>query len=107
MLAAGSVVLLQSRHHRDRGVVLACLGGGGSVLVAVGAALVVQHPAAVPLGTVAVVVVAVLAGRVTGPGWSPRWRRRADLLEGLAVLALLPLLVVALDAPTLVATVLR
>ncbi len=106
-LSAGLVLALQARHHRDRGVVLACLGGGAAVFVTTGVALVVQRPAAVPALAAVAVLAGVVALRTAGATWSPRSRRTADQAETLAVLALLPLLVIALDVPPLLASALR
>lgn len=105
--ATGAVVLLQARHHRDRRVVMACVGGATATLLSASVALVVQHPAAVPDLAAALALAAVAAPRAARSGWSPRLRRTAGQVETVAVLALLPLLVLVLDAPTLLATVLR
>ncbi len=105
--ASGVVVLLQARHHRDRGVVVACVGGAMATLCSTWVALVVQQSVAVPYLAAVLVPVAIAVPYAAGSGWSPRLRRTAGQVETVAVLALLPLLVLALDAPTVLATGLR
>ncbi|HYF74292.1 MAG TPA: type VII secretion integral membrane protein EccD [Nocardioides sp.] len=91
------VLLLRTRQCRVRSEVLAGLVSGVAGLAATAAAVLWLHPtwragaAAVLVGVGAVLV----ALAVAAPGPSVRRRRLADLAEGAALVALLPVLVVA------------
>lgn len=91
--ASGAALLLQARRHTDRAQIAALLAGGVSTLgmaLVVAAVTVPQHRPW--LGLTAAALAAAAAGLgFTGPVRSPLVRRGADLLEHLALTAVVPL----------------
>ena len=91
-LAAGALMLLRCRRHRARDEVLVGLLAGAAVLAGLIATLLLTRPEwRLPTG-----LALTAAGAALGSlrlGWSPRLGLLADLLEQVAVVALLPLLV--------------
>jgi len=91
------VVTLRARRHRTRATVLAGLLSGVAGLVAVAAVVLRQHPDWRPVTAVLLVVAGavLLAATSSSSGPSPRRAWLGDLLQAVALLAVLPLLVVA------------
>jgi len=89
--------MLRARQHRTRATVLVGLVSGGTGLAATSAAVLWQQPGWRP-GVAALLVGAgavLLATTSSSSGPSPRRAWLGDLLHGAALLAVLPLLVVA------------
>jgi type VII secretion integral membrane protein EccD len=99
LLAVGCclVVMLRTRHHRAGSEVLVGMVSGIAGLLSVAIALLWFHPAWRPVaaGTLAGTGGLVLAVTLLPLTRSARWERSGDLAETAALLALLPLLVVA------------
>lgn len=96
-VTGSAAVLLRTRRHRVASDVLAGVVAGGAGLLATAGSVAVLLPEWRP--AVAVVVplagLALLAGSLVGVGTPVRRARLADLAESVVLLALLPLMVVA------------
>ena len=91
------VVMLRSRHYRTSSAVLVGLVSGIAGLVFAAISLLCLHPGWRPVTAVALAATGgvLLAVTLLQSTPSARWGRAADLAESAALLALLPLLVVA------------
>lgn len=98
-LAVGSclVLILRLRRHRARTQVLVGLVAGIAGVSSVAISVVFVHPGWSPFTAVTLLATgaAVLAVILLPPSPSARWGRACDLVESAALLALLPLLVLA------------
>jgi hypothetical protein len=99
LLAGGScvVALLRTRHHRTRLQVLVGMVAGIAGSSSVAVSLLCLHPGwrATTAGALAATGATLLAVTLLPSPPSARWERAGDLAEVVALMALLPLLVVA------------
>ncbi|MDQ2758395.1 MAG: hypothetical protein M3Y71_17875, partial [Actinomycetota bacterium] len=106
VLATGVLMILRTRQLALRIDVVVGLAGGGATLVSGTVSALVVHPEWAPWLTAVVggVAVLVVAAILTPPSPSPRRNQLLELAEGLALGALLPLLVVVVGLVSVVRT---